>query len=56
MNYFMNNYCLIVIIIDPTMANSKIIDVIKSHIGYTVYITLPILVICDVSAIAPSHT
>ena len=39
----------------PTIANKRIIDVSINHKGYAVYIILPILVICEVSARTPSH-
>ena len=39
----------------PTIANKRIIDVSINHKGYAVYIILPILVICELSAKTPSH-
>ena len=39
----------------PTIANNKIREVIINHIGYTVYITLPTLVISVNSTKAPSY-
>lgn len=49
------SFCLIVIRIDPTIAKSKIIEVIISHIKWLVYIILPIEVISDTSTILLSQ-
>jgi hypothetical protein len=52
---YINFYFFIVIIIAPTIANNNIKDVIINHNGYTVYITLPMLVMWDHSVITPSQ-
>lgn len=49
------SFCLIVIIIDPTIANNKITEVIINHIKWLVYIIFPIEVISDISTILLSQ-
>ena len=48
-------YYLMVITIQPTIANNNIIDVSISHIKYELYIMLPILVIWVASAMLLSQ-
>lgn len=43
------SFCLIVIIIDPTIANNKITEVIINHIKWLVYIIFPMEVISEIS-------
>jgi len=43
------SFCLIVIIIDPTIANNNIMEVIISQIKWLVYIIFPIAEISEIS-------
>lgn len=47
---------LIVITIDPTIANNNIIEVINNHIQYVVYMILPILMMSVLSNKLPSQS
>lgn len=49
------SFCLIVIIIDPTIANNNITEVIINHIKWLVYIIFPIEVISVISTILLSQ-
>ncbi len=49
------SFCLIVIIIDPTIANNNITEVIINHIKWLVYIMFPIDVISVISTILLSQ-
>lgn len=49
------SFCLIVIIIDPTIASNKITEVIINQIKWLVYIIFPIDVISEISTILLSQ-